>query len=553
VNNFFSTTAAEILGIFVPGQIPIVKANAYLPLDVVAVHEQGHKQLCQATGFGRYMGMLALAGPAKSRYAEQAERALAECIEQCWLVQEGYATMRQVAYLISTGGEDEVAAFEKNLPQSYKHALACFPTYPDCIDLQARIWAGKWGGQYSFDAEIFLKAIAREFSSYVLAKSAMSIPISCAILQAESLPCYDVSLAVRRNCPDSRLLLLAMQFSAEFIWRCVEESIEGIREMNSVGKMRPLDERLECMVVQLCKSASLPYEASDVVSLNEIGSRMGMAHVKMQELDERDISLKVSQNYQRPNVVVAPEFKLKYVSMDVAREVMLEHFRQFSAEETSVVCEIGPKGDDGIHGVWFHFFVGRDAAFHTLNKIGDDKRSELVARSHSNAAFRTMLCGVRFEPDMLKTIPEKVPHNTWSWLFPYNIIKTSPPQLDVAGLQAVGEVYAVGLASLGMHLTSVVSFRIEPSLGSFPALVCGGEIPLHEGFSGKFEIPLCPERLTLLVGKDDDDLRVVRLSTTDRHLCDRLPSSSFEQNSIVETLSFGLNSMIVSLISLRQV
>ena len=194
--NLLSSSVDEILGIYSPGAAPTVKETDGISIDITLAHEEGHRELIDTTSLGQYMKLLALATEfgETPQIKSDAKLALVETVEQCWSVQEGYATCRQIAYCYGLNRREVTQHVWESLPAAYVNACNQFPVDVGGLRHNIALALGE-----NSDARPTALRLGLYYSAYVIARAAMSIPIAEVLGNATSLPSYETSVAIRRQ------------------------------------------------------------------------------------------------------------------------------------------------------------------------------------------------------------------------------------------------------------------------------------------------------------------------------------------------------------------
>jgi hypothetical protein len=538
LGNFMSDSYGEILGIYSPGRVPIVKVIDNLPGDVTLAHELGHKQLCDATSLGQYIVALALAATDES-LPKHASNALSEVIEQCWLVQEGYATLRQLAHCRLINRLDLIQQIENNLPPAYKSALAHF--WVDAEDLGRRVTLAM--GHLPQDTRQHMIGVGLEYGAWVIAKAAMSIPIAQLLSNAESLPSHEVSVAIRRNAPDHRLETLHQKVTADFAWRCLLAFLVATSSDSDAKTSRPLDNLFDAITRQVCEDTGLTYEPSDAVDLTRVLTKLG-CHMRVEFLDGRDVDRDKMRDYQNDTAVLGANSQLPdlaFVHLDDAEREFAGLFETvYQAATPHIVCEIGPKLDDGTADIFIHTYCTKTEYLQVLGQANVGKQAlAMFATTDPKAAMQLLLLASKVAVSEVPTLPLRFRHQRWNWIVADALIGGKTRLWNLQELQERGDVYATPLFRPGFHNMSIQATYAVP------------KTPTEEGpdIEGLGYLGGIPDHIGLNVFESDElkpNIRVVSLTILGNLRDRNLPVAPFEYACVADSLFQGFYSQLLS-------
>jgi hypothetical protein len=543
--NLLSQSAGEILGIYSPGSAPTVRDADGLPVDVTHAHEQGHRELCDTTSLGQYLVALAIASERASTAQGRADarRGLQEAVEQCWLVQEGYATCRQLAYCHGMNRPDLAARVEASLPTSYAAALGHFPVDPVRLEQDVGRLFGP-GGPATHE----LVRIGLEYAAYVIAKAAMSIPVARALEDAAALPAFQVSLMIRGHAPDVRLRALRDMLTPDFTRGCLIAVLDATRAARERGVARPLDERLEELCRWVCGRTGLAYEPSYDVHLPGLLGKLGCGHLRVEQRDGRDVPTAAMGDYEFDVHVVGANDHLsilRSVPVDLAEHLYQNHFgRAMAGLKPHVVCELGARDDHDQTVAWLHAYATKAEVSGLLARVGAHEASRLAAAAHPDAAMQQLLLSVTVPAADAEKLPGRFPHRAWDWLVGDVLIGDAPNRWNLTALRRAGGVYAVPLADVGFH-----DRRVRRSYAIPQGLVEEGSPREGVGYTRGV-----PDNAVLVVFDGDPRLpgaEVVRVATLSYRLRRGLPVAPFGWACVADALLQGFYSYHVLSTRLR--
>jgi hypothetical protein len=537
---FLSQSVAEILGIYSPGAAPIIRGTELFPADVTMAHERGHRELCDSTSLGQYMVALALAASHASSEQQRsgARTALADAAEQCWLVHEGYATLRQLAYCRRGNRMQTAKQVEQSLPASYAAALACYPI--DIQSLSASV--SQAFGRLTDSQKQDLIGLGMEHAGYVIARAAKSIPIARALDESIALPRQAVSTAIRRQSPDGRLDRLRGKLTPAFVWRCLLSTLEGLRAMERSGTTRPLDERLDLLAREVSSDAGIPYEPSEAVALTSLLQKLGCGHLQVEARDGRDISNAEMRTYQTDSTAVGPSdmSNLKSIPLDAATDVYDNTFAPARFGLTpSVVCELGAKNAQGGGMVVMHAYATRDQCVAFMTRTGAKfLNTSIVRRAPANVAMQMLAFAVRLGAGDFASFPDKFRHTNWAWVVAEALVGDASNRWSWSVLKK-RDVYVPFIQELGFQNRRVAETYAVPAS------------PARDGpqQSGVAYTKGVPENIGLYVYEADRKLpgaRAVRTTTLNQFSWPLAKAAPFDLTCVADTLLQGLYSQLMT-------
>jgi hypothetical protein len=539
--HFLSNAVDEVLGIYAPGASPLIKANSTVPADVTMAHERGHRELCDTSPLGQYMTALALTTrySVSAQSGQKARLALRDAVEQCWSVQEGYATLRECAYCIGTNRLQLWGTIAKALPSSYRTALAAFP-----IDIEAL--TRELARHHGLNAEQrnAMLSMSVEFTGYVMAKAAMSAPLAQVLRSAAALPTPEVATAIRRNAPDTRLQKLKPHLTTSFAWSCLQNVIEGNRESEETRTTRPLDERLDALARDMAARAGIAYERSDAVDLLTLLPRLG-CNASVDHRDGRDVGIQQLQAYSTEADVVGAggdaAMKMKILPLEVAQDAYAFHLQQHQQSKAEhIVCELGAKESNGQTIAFIHPYCTKEQVLKAFR--GQTRLSSLldkVAKCDDSTAILIVMFAVRIAVDEVGRLPKTFAHRDWSWVVADALIGDRSPQWNERALAQHGTVYGAPVGDMNFD------DRVPDAMYRVPATPTGNSGPAKEGY-GRFSPVPDDVALMVLPAPMGRRARPVRVMPMNRLLHRNLVVASFPYACVGETLLNGYFSSIGS-------
>jgi hypothetical protein len=495
-------------------------------MDITLAHEAGHRELIDTTSLGMYMKILAFASEmAKTPQARSDARgALVEAVEQCWSVQEGYATRRQIAYCYGKNRPDVTRHVWQNLPGSYVNAYKEFPIDEESLKRQIDLALG----ENSAKLDAFRGGL--EYAAYVIARAAMSLPIAQILANATSLPSYEASLAIRRQSPDVRLKTLSAKVTPAFTWKCVMTVAQAVAKIGKNGTPRLLDEKLDELARELSQEAGLPYEPSYEVDITSLPRKLGCEQV-VQFLDARDLPQKEFENYSYNMDVVGEDLsQVESMPVEEALNFYEYAFSKMAGLKPHVVCELGAREESDGTIAWLHVYATRDEAVNYLNHTGAHEKARIVGGNHQNSAQLLLLLPLAIRATAVPKLVEWFSHRTWAWVVGDVLLRNH--NWSLVDLQKTGEVFAVPLSVVASFDRKIKSVYMLPQSAEADEAT--------RAWLGHLE--KVPESVVLLVFHDDAELpgaRMVRLAAIDYMKNRDLNVASFNNACTAETLLMG--------------
>jgi len=405
-------TTDEIIGSYCPGSAPVLYSSEVVRSESTLAHEHGHRQLCDTTAIGLYISGLSLATSYTSPSdINQLRETIKSLIEQCWMCQEGYATYKQVAHLHQFGKIKECKRLIELLPESYKAALEIFDIEHISHSINQVI------SRLPDQVHDQIKWLAQEHVAYVIARSAMSVPLAELLMKSTTLPNYDVIIAIRDNPPDVRLEKVRSICDADFVAEVAENCLIGVSETIECDASRPLDDRMDKMARKLCDRASLEYEPSYSLDVPKIYNKLGLNNINF--VDQRDMSLDESLTRETDSRTVREDW---LSSCNVENELTLENVsnsvnKKCSALSTKkdsgfdIVCELLPiQKTKSVYYPLFHIFC--KASF-------SESPGEHVNLWIDKTAPE---CHISEHP--IHLLPSLFKHNSWTWIMHWTMFET---------------------------------------------------------------------------------------------------------------------------------
>ncbi len=452
-----SETVSELAGFFSPGGVPTVSSVRTLSPQMTHAHECGHQELCQTTSLGWYLTVLSRTIPRLPDGETRSDALRAEFesfVDATWVTQEGYATLRQVAFCFRHGATDDIGRFLDMLPQSYSGALEIFlgiGSDEEVHKLAHRIYSGRYAG----DELDEMVGLSMQMSAYVAAKVAMSPPLSGLLRTAQTLPCPRIAEAMILSAPDSRLERAIGAIDAGF-FELITTRVLGAMEASvatgsAKGAVTPrlMDDAFDALCCELAEKASLEFEPSHAIGM--AAAVLRILQIDYCETDERDLML----SQHRPSGTV--RISSSHTSLDLPPEALKQiglHIKQFEllaagfarppfpAEVPSVpamVCEVLP-GDRGQAVICVRAYADHEM-FERVRRIIDPSTSPVIPDPF--APF-PVVRGLTF-PLSLKDIRALVraTRGTWCWLLLEGYLDVFLEQSEDE-LAIEGQIFVVG-------------------------------------------------------------------------------------------------------------
>ena len=227
---FHLETVGELMGFFRPGSAPGISSVRSLSASMTHAHERGHQELCQTTTAGWYISLIATIAPRFKSVEQQArvEAEVARFVDSSWVTQEGYATLRQVAFCLQNDMAGHIVGFVKSLPDSYAEALNVYLTLGRSSNLLAVVEELIDPGVQGKARQV-LSGVGVEYIGYVAARVAMSPPMAHVLNRATELPCPSVSSLIQSNSADSRLERVLQAMDSIFLREIVASVTRAIQ------------------------------------------------------------------------------------------------------------------------------------------------------------------------------------------------------------------------------------------------------------------------------------------------------------------------------------
>ncbi|MDY7093994.1 MAG: hypothetical protein SX243_13585 [Acidobacteriota bacterium] len=493
-SGFYLRTAGEVAGLYQPGEAPLLFESEAIDINSTRAHEVGHKQLCDTSPLGLYLKGLVLSVRGKGEAeAAAVSRLVALCIQQCWYCQEGYATYKQLNYLLSRGKVADARSLRASLLSPYSVALANFDFEGFGI---SELLASSEG-----DVSNVRVLVALEFAAYVVARGAMSLPLS-QILNRAAFDDREVLLAVRKDPPDLRLKTLKAHCCQEYIESISREVFLAFEEMKSVKTSRPLDDRMDRCASALCRKAGVRYQASYEVDVSRMFSTMGVLGVEFE--DQRDMHLRKSLAFEADSRVVRGkgfvtdrDWKDSLTVSDTARYSLALPVEKLSGGKSTapdVVCELIPfSSADDCYYPSFHFF-----ATFGLSEGGQEVAGLLKLGAEIPQAI--------FSEEKPSSLPGLVPHQSWVWIVHWTVFVpgASFRLLDFDELSSFGPVLSPVLPHEHVHGRHSDTYNVS----GFHALAGSGQ----DGSSFVLERAKGSDGVALLYQSEDDLIKPLFVS-----------------------------------------
>jgi hypothetical protein len=539
----FSESTAEVLGLYSFGGAAIVRATNWLPADVTLAHEAGHRQLCASTSLGLYMMALAQASHLASNDGERtrARSSLREVVEYCWFVHEGYATACQLAYCLQTGRIDLMASIEQALPEAYKSALCPFLMDADGLRRLMILAAHRFGKHNNQDWYL-LAGGAMEIGAHIIARAAMSIPLSDVISQAEVLPSTAVSARVRELAPDIRLEKLRHLIRPEFLLHCFCSLFEVVRSDLDPKTLRSQDEMRDSLARQTCQHLGLPYESPVPAHFTDAFKRLGCEQTRLEFVDGRDAPSHTVMSAHADADIAGPRdlSGSNFTSLDSATYLFAQMRKDSWGDiDPSIVCEVGLLDEAGHVDVCIHAYCSKAEFLQlSLRWNATEQAIQLFSAVHPNAALPLILFASEVDFPDLWTLPRRFPNRSWSWVFLDSSLQASyAPYLTQFG--EVGRIYAVPMFEIGSNiLPAAAVFVVPPTPTQFGEAWKGAG--LLEGVPSDIGLIIYESRLP------QHSVSVVKVTALNRLVHhDKIDAASFEHACVAEALLQGYYSTLL--------
>jgi hypothetical protein len=462
---YYSQTATEIIGLFSPAGGSFVSFGAEVPPEAIAAHENGHRILCTATSAGQYVAALGiLANRADNADARGAARQL--CVEasrQCWMVQEGFATYRQLDEYRKLGRDDLVAAGANHLPASYQAALELFRY--ELADDELRDFQTETGEKMEAARQI-LDTLGERLA-VVLAVAAMGTPLAAVIEAAETFPALPITLALRRDAPDARQEILLPSFTPSFRNHCRVALLAAIKKAIDGGRTRPIDEAIDQLASELCHVAGIGFERSDRISVTQMLRKAGLDGA-VEEVDARDLDTAMSVDVFSTHSLIAGTdlgFAIE-APLDLTQAKQLAGaIWENPAAGHHVICEIGSPTHDGRILAFLHCFVTKEGYVACLD------RSERAAAIREFAALDPEVSvnlgiisiAIAKEEDGAARLKADFSHASWHWIASPEVLKNHPASWSLSALAQLADVTTVPLLSVHEKPAAPENIYIVPS------------------------------------------------------------------------------------------
>ena len=296
-------------------------------------------QLCEQSTLGKYMIGLSIASKVDAQPFSPFKALIERMMQNCWLVQEGYATIAQLSFCLRTEGygSDMAERLLGMLPKSYQGAVSQLKVKRSILD------SHKFEGFKQAEIDEMV-AHERQILAFIVCKAAMSIPLTSVLSNALALPAIEVTAHINANAPDIRLERLLPLL--------VHEVHSQYCKMVTVQP----DQSVVCELLAewACGQVKLSYESADSITVKDILPKFGYPNLMtLPPSDESPVVEKFAH-------IVAPYsgHKIGLPSGTIAEakqqaEVTLD--RVGREAELTIVAEIMGV-DDGIADLTLHLF-----------------------------------------------------------------------------------------------------------------------------------------------------------------------------------------------------
>jgi len=458
------------MGFFRPGSAPVISSVRSLSASITHAHERGHQELCQTTTVGWYISLIATIASRLYSGEQQAEveAEIARFVDSSWVTQEGYATLRQVAFCLQNDMAGQIVGFVKSLPDSYAEALNLYLTLGSNKDLLALV-AEVIDPGVRGKARQVLSGISLEYIGYVAARVAMSPPVARVLNGASELPCPTVSSLIQSNSADARLERVLQAMDLTFLREIVASVIEAFQATINANPARldttprSIDDTLNDLAGKLAQKAGLLYEPSFALSASALVKRL--YGIEIQEVDARQLPF--AQNTQEHSVGIVSTADALALPTEDPLHIgwRVREYELIAAGITPsvtnlpdvphvavIVCEVLPADSESLQGLIYAY---SDQAmfkvfFEKAKKLGAiDSRLKYAGTSEA-IAFPVAIGRMHPIPRVyMKRLPEIIACGKWIWLMhnamwdEFKRTHANEPEVDASAvLLEPGEVLA---------------------------------------------------------------------------------------------------------------
>jgi hypothetical protein len=538
------STIREILGIYNPGEPPVVTTHSWIPIDVLAAHEEAHRTLCEATSLGCCIVTISAATHrANSKEDRLAlESALRELIRSCWRVQEGFATVYELAHCYLYYPPSVGQRRENSI--SYSYRLAAQSVFGRLELLQQAT------DKPSPTKDVQLMQF-RGMALWV-AKAAMALQLSDTLSTSPGSPLNALLAVVRRDPPDVRLDRITRMLSTNtsFVHRLIRQQADlAVRFLEDGHKtFRQLDMGIEQIVEEICFNADIPYERSDAIDYMAFLRTLPCDPSGLHIIDARDIPIK--DNFDHKNITdiagpgpmrvssVVPQAALS--ASEASQRLTRIITSVFGGTKPLIVCELGSVTRKKTLA-WLGMYYRRDDFLSIADDSSDEDEEKVanhIRRLHPNVAGLIAHVPILASADDILAFPSSVDHQTWIWSVSPMFLSTEAGNWDCAALRQHGMIVAPTFGSTFHERPIAAEVKIPEltafDLASFTALAAHSN-PVPSG-----EEKAIPPGLAMWQYESDTqnaDLTSVRLMTLPPH--DTYPFASFLQSCVAHSVFYG--------------
>lgn len=545
-----SQFSRELIGSYSGSSRPILLASASIPVDVTGAHEQAHADLTANSSLGRYLMALSAATDQNELLRPVLER----CMQSCWFVQEGYATIAQLEHCRLHHPDLAKIVWEK-LPDSYQRAARQ-------LEFTRSIWVGGKPPPSIGDARAVWEEAGRKLAAFIICKAAMSIPLAALLREVDALPSTRIAMAIRSQAPDVRLNRLLPHLAPELFGQVIAVTNEfNIDLEDAVGVNRIVS----AIAQGVCVKAGLPFEHAEEILIEDV----------LQKFSPRtSINVFYSDKPGYADVVGPLTTTSRLVpsgSVSDFRKVV-ENLMLFSfqSRKPTLVAELEPVRDDGERWITLHVYYPCSLAQQAFGGVVDLffglMTSELTG--NSDALFSALLSSVpphwpcnvlsfrlRDEIELMTTgLSSQIPNAGIHWL----VAEEAADNWDLKGLQKDASVnlcairgghlpYKItGTWSVhGVHMANWTVGDVEEASRLGGRL---GKEP-HKGMSVSscYELPSTVELVTYEPPGQPRGVELMQLRHKSSSQGDELArGASFAHNCLSEALLSGSNAIFLA-------